>query len=177
MILFESLTSFQKLLKCYTPFIVYTLTCNYYILTMAPSTKRAIIHITTSGKSFSQVNYSRRMYAIIRRYTPDVVEGLKNECFADLTGLRTFFKMTYKELAENILNDLRTEIGASFTVRVGTVQAFEEAKISSKKPKTFSTYKEINKLFAGLSFVAVKNRKKLAFPRRKLIVPFIGKVA
>jgi nucleotidyltransferase/DNA polymerase involved in DNA repair len=144
---------------------------------MAPSTKRAIIHITTSGKSFSQVNYSRRIYAIIRRYTPDVVEGTKNECFADLTGLRTFFKMTYKELAENILNDVRTEIGVSCTVRVSTAHAFEQAKILSKKPKTFSTYKEINKLFTGLSFVAVKNRKSMRLPRRKLVVPFIGKVA
>jgi nucleotidyltransferase/DNA polymerase involved in DNA repair len=144
---------------------------------MAPSTKRAIIHITTSGKSFSKINYSRRMYAIIRRYTPDVVEGLKNECFADLTGLRTFFKMTYKELAENILKDLRNEIGVSFTVHVSTAKVFDVMKREAKKQKTLSTYKEINKLFAGFSFVPVKNRKRLTVPRRRLIVPFIGKVA
>ena len=76
---------------------------------MTISTKPAILHITTSGKNFSRVNYSRRMYAIIRRYTPNVAEGDTNEYFADLTGLRTFFKMSYKEIAEKILSDLNKE--------------------------------------------------------------------
>lgn len=143
---------------------------------MTSSTKPAIIHIVTSGKNFSQVNYSRRMYAIIRRYTPNVAEGKSNECFADLTGLRTFFKMSYAEMAEQILRDLKTEIGVSFTVQVTTIDAFDEAKNKGKKSKSISTYKEINKFFAGSSFVAVKNRKSLSV-RRKLTVPFLGKVS
>lgn len=140
------------------------------------SSPRAIIHITTSGKSFSRVNYSRRMYAILRRYTPDVAEGKINECFADITGLRTFFKMTYKEMVEKIIADLSTEIGVTFTVRVATVKMFEEAKGKNKKSKTISTYKELNKLFAGLSFVPAKDRKILRM-RKKLTIPFLGKVA
>lgn len=143
---------------------------------MTSSTKQAIIQITTSGKNFSRVNYSRRMYAIIRRYTPNVAEGNTNECFADLTGLRTFFKMTYAEMTEKILRDLSAEIGVSFTVRIATCDAFLEAKNKSKKVKSFSTYKELNKLFAGASFVAAKNRKSLRL-RRKLTVPFLGKVS
>ena len=70
------------------------------------TTKRAIIQIVASGKNDSRINYSRRMYAVIRRYTPDVAEGNTNECLADLTGLRTFFKMTYAEIAEKIKKDL-----------------------------------------------------------------------
>lgn len=143
---------------------------------MTTSSKPAIIHITTSGKNFSRVNYSRRMYAIIRRYTPNVAEGDINECFADLTGLRTFFKMTYKEMASKILQDLNTEIGVSFTVRVASVDAFEKAKNKGKKSKSISTYKELNKLFAGSSFIAIKNRKSLSI-RRKLTIPFLGRVA
>lgn len=145
---------------------------------MTSSTKQAIIQITTSGKNFSRVNYSRRMYAIIRRYTPNVAEGSTNECFADLTGLRTFFKMTYTEMAEKILKDLNTEIGVPFTMRLATVDAFLEAKNKGKKSKSVSTYKELNKLFAGSSFVAMKNRKSLRLGvRRKLTVPFLGKVS
>jgi hypothetical protein len=143
---------------------------------MTSSTKPAIIHITTSGKNFSRINYSRRMYAIIRRYTPHVAEGVTNECFADLTGLRTFFKMTYVEMAEKIVKDLNTEIGVTFAVRVATIDAFESAKNKGKKQKSVSTFKEMNKLFAGSSFVAVKNRKSLII-RKRLTVPFLGKVS
>ena len=143
---------------------------------MTLSTKPAIIHISTSGKNFSQINYSRRMYAIIRRYTPHVAEGESNECLADLTGLRTFFKMSYTELAEQILKDLKREIGVAFTVRVATIDAFLGAKNKSKKSKSISTYKELNKLFTGAGFVAPKNRKSLVM-RKKLIVPFLGKVS
>ncbi len=143
---------------------------------MTSSTKPAIIHITTSGKSFSRVNYTRRMYAIIRRYTPNVAEGNSNECFADLTGLRTFFKMTYAEMTEKILKDLKTEIGVAFTVRVSTVDAFEAAKNKNKKLKSVSTFKEMNKLFSGKAFTAIKNRKSFTVKRR-LTIPFLGKVA
>ncbi len=117
------------------------------------------------------------MYAIIRRYTPNVAEGITNECFADLTGLRTFFKMTYKELAEKILNDLHKEIGVPFTMRVATQDAFLKAKNSGKKTKSISTFKEMNTLFAGASFVPVKNRRNLIIKRKKLIIPFLGRVA
>jgi DNA polymerase-4/DNA polymerase V len=143
---------------------------------MTSSTKPAIIHITTSGKSFSKVNYSRRMYAIIRRYTPNVAEGTSNECFADLTGLRTFFKMSYTEMAEKIIKDLKLEIGVSFTVRVATVDDFESAKNKNKKQKSVSTFKEMNKLFSGKAFTAIKNRKT-SIVKRRLTIPFLGKVA
>lgn len=143
---------------------------------MTSSTKPAIIQITTSGKNFSRVNYSRRMYAIIRRYTPNVAEGVSNECFADLTGLRTFFKMTYAEMTEKILKDLKSEIGVSFTVRIATVDAFLAAKNKNKKQKSVSTFKEMNKLFSGKAFTAIKNRKSLVIKRR-LSIPFLGKVA
>lgn len=116
------------------------------------------------------------MYAIIRRYTPNVAEGESNECFADLTGLRTFFKMSYAEMAEKILKDLALEIGVAFTVKVSTVDAFEGAKNKGKKSKSVSTYKELNKLFAGSSFVASKHRKSLV-SRKKLTIPFLGKVS
>ncbi len=137
----------------------------------------AIIHITTSGKNFSKVNYSRRMYAIVRRYTPEAAIGCVNECYANLTGLRTFFKMTYKEMVDNILKDLTKEIGVAFTVRVATLASYEEMKNSGKREKSFATYRELNSLFTGRKFIAPKSRKTLYGKRRRLIIPFLGKVA
>jgi nucleotidyltransferase/DNA polymerase involved in DNA repair len=142
------------------------------------NTTRAIIHIATLPKNYSRINYSRRMYAIIRRYTPDVVEGGTNECFADLTGLRTFFKMSYAEIAEKIKKELASEIGIRFALRVATVAQFEKAKLGKKSHGTaISTYKEINKLFVGSSYVAAPHRKQIKLVRgRRLAVPFIGKI-
>ncbi len=118
------------------------------------------------------------MYAIIRRYTPDVTEGGANECFADLTGLRTFFKMTYAEIAEKIKNDLTKEIGVRFSIRVATSKAFITAKAQSKKSSTISTYKEINTLFAGTSLGVKKQVPyKSTIYKRRFVVPFIGKVS
>lgn len=140
---------------------------------MSPKT-RAIIHISTSQKSLFRINYSRRMYAIIRKYTPDVVEGDSNECFADLTGLRTFFKMTYSEIAEKIKKDLAQEIGIRFSVQVATERAFTNAKKKSKGTGPISTYKEINSLFVGS--ILTNSSRAVVTRKKRFIVPFIGKV-
>ena len=141
---------------------------------------RAILKVTIKGKSLSHINYSRRMYAILRRYTPDVVEGGWNECFAELTGLRTFLKMTYKEIAERIRYDVKSEIGISCDIEVGTAKAFDRAKHTSKKSKiskSISTYKEMNTLFAHPQVsVATKNKTNTPTKKLRLVVPFLGKV-
>ena len=142
---------------------------------------RAIIRITAQGKDTLHINYGRRMYAIIRRYTQEVVEGEKNECFGELTGLRTFFKMTYQEIADKIIEDLYMEIGIRFRVRIAKVGDFEIARAVSKKHKNISTYKEINKLFVGKSFIDPSKRRHSRHVRQtkrvRFTVPFLGKVA
>ena len=148
---------------------------------MTTNIPRAIIHISTKGADDSRVNYSRRMYAIIRRYTPDVVEGNTNECLADLTGLRTFFKMTYQGIVEKILEDLHREIGIRFRARVAKSEEFQKwADKGAKKSKTVSTYKEINRLFVGKSFVEMSKRTtrlpERHIKRIRLTIPFLGKV-
>src|SRR2546421_742611 len=45
---------------------------------------------------------SKRFFAIVRRYTPDVEEYSVDECFADLTGLRRPLKISYLKIAERI---------------------------------------------------------------------------
>ncbi len=117
------------------------------------------------------------MYAIIRRYTPEATEGGVNECYADLTGLRTFFKMSYSEMVDNIVKDLRAEIGVSFKIKVSTPLEFEMALKNSKKSRVISTYKEINSLFAGSSYLKVEDRKVAVFKKKiQFNVPFLGKV-
>ncbi len=118
------------------------------------------------------------MYAIIRRYTPDVIESGKNECYADITGLRTFFKMTYAEIASEIKNTLAKEIGIRFVLSVGTADAFKRAKNISKTTPSISTYKEINTLLSrSISESCNVKAFSLKKDRPRLTVPFIGRVS
>ncbi len=145
-----------------------------------PQQARAIIHLVAKGEKTTTINYSRRMYAIIRRYTPEAAVGVANECYAELTGLRTFFKKSYAELAQSIVKDLKNEIGISFTVRVAKAVEFDAVRAHTKKVKQISTYKELNTLFKGASFVPHEDRtsirRTLRARRIRLSVPYLGKV-
>ncbi len=144
---------------------------------MIQNNHKAIIKIEADNKDMLRVNYGRRMYAIIRRYTPEVIESNKNECLADLTGLRTFFKMSYEEITKSILKELTKEIKISFVIKVTTIDNYEKAKNNNKKSRIISTYKEMNKIFAGSSFIPEEKRNKIIIKRKiKLTVPFLGKV-
>lgn len=149
---------------------------------LTPKTpSRAMIQIIARGEKTSHINYSRRMYAIVRRYTPEALEVAPNECFAELTGLRSFFKMSYAELVESILKDLKKEIGVSFVIRVIKAEQFDLTRKNSKKSKHISTYKEINSLFKGASFIPHEDRTSIGYTLRakkiRLNIPYLGKVA
>ncbi len=76
---------------------------------------------------------SKRLFAIVRRYTPDVEEYSIDECFADLTGLRRQLRMNYITMAQRIKHDLDSELG--FTFSVGLAPCKVVAKIASKWKK------------------------------------------
>jgi DNA polymerase-4/DNA polymerase V len=76
---------------------------------------------------------SKRFFAIVRRYTPDVEEYSIDECFADLTGLRRPLKMSYLTIAERMKKALDAELG--FTFSVGLAPNKVVAKIASKWQK------------------------------------------
>jgi DNA polymerase IV len=77
--------------------------------------------------------FSERMYAIVRRYTPDVEEYSIDECFADLTGLRRVLRMSYPQIAEKIKQQLDHELGMTFSIGVSATKTL--AKIGSKWKK------------------------------------------
>jgi DNA polymerase-4/DNA polymerase V len=76
---------------------------------------------------------SVRFFAIVRRYTPEVEEYSIDECFCDLTGLRRPLRMSYRQMAERIKQELDTELG--FTFSVGLAPNKVIAKIASKWKK------------------------------------------
>ncbi len=77
--------------------------------------------------------YSKRMYEIVRRYTPAVEEYSIDECFADLTGLRRLHHTGYEEIAARIKKEMESELGMTFSVGLSATKTL--AKIGSKWKK------------------------------------------
>ena len=78
---------------------------------------------------------SKRFYAIVRRYTPDVEEYGIDECFADVTGWDKPRKMTYVQIVEHLQQTLKNELG--FTFSIGLAPNKVLAKLGSKWKKPF----------------------------------------
>ncbi|MHB8883051.1 MAG: DNA polymerase Y family protein [Thermodesulfovibrionales bacterium] len=77
--------------------------------------------------------FSRRMFEIVRRFTPDVEEYSIDEAFADLTGLRRTYHGPYSVIAEKLQQQIEQELG--FTVSIGLSLTKVLAKIGSKHNK------------------------------------------
>jgi len=82
--------------------------------------------------------YSKRMFDIMRRYTPVVEEYSIDEGFADLTGLRRVFRTSYDEIARRMQADICGEL--DITVSVGLSLSKGLAKLASdfRKPAGFT---------------------------------------
>ncbi len=79
--------------------------------------------------------YSRRIFAILRRFTPVVEEYSIDEGFCDLTGLRRLYRADYRGIAARMQGEIERELG--ITVSVGVSLSKSLAKLCSKfrKPR------------------------------------------
>jgi len=77
--------------------------------------------------------FSRRMFAIMRRFTPDVEEYSIDEAFSDITGMRRALRLSYEDIALKMKTDIERELG--ITVSVGLSITKVLAKVASKHQK------------------------------------------
>ncbi len=91
-------------------------------------------------------SYARRMYAIVRRYTPVVEEYSIDECFADLTGWQLPRRLDYRALVAEIKNALERELNTTFSLGLAETKVL--AKVASKwrKPSGLVIMDETNRL-------------------------------
>lgn len=82
--------------------------------------------------------FSRRMYEIVRRYTPTVEEYGIDECFGDLSGLRRMHRMPYTGIARRIKEELNRELGMTFSVGLGPTKVLAKLGSKWKKPDGFT---------------------------------------
>jgi nucleotidyltransferase/DNA polymerase involved in DNA repair len=74
--------------------------------------------------------FSRRMFSIMRRFTPDVEEYSIDEAFADITGMRRALHSSYEEIALTMKKEIERELG--ITVSVGLSITKVLSKVASK---------------------------------------------
>src|SRR5208337_71653 len=77
--------------------------------------------------------FSRRMFGIMRRFTPDVEEYSIDEAFADITGMRRALRSSYEEIILRMKEEIERELG--ITVSVGLSITKVLAKVASKHQK------------------------------------------
>ena len=77
--------------------------------------------------------YSKRMFSIIREFTPEVEEYSIDEAFADLTGAQACNHTDYEGIARQMKNAIQSRLG--LTVSVGLSTSKTLAKIASKHEK------------------------------------------
>jgi DNA polymerase IV len=77
---------------------------------------------------------SKRMFEIMRRFTPEVEEYSIDEGFADITGMRSYFRKSYPEIARELQQTIAREL--DLTVSIGLSLTKSLAKIASdfRKP-------------------------------------------
>jgi len=77
--------------------------------------------------------FSRRMFGIMRRFTPDVEEYSIDEAFADITGMRRALRSSYEEIILRMKEEIEREL--DITVSVGLSITKVLAKVASKHQK------------------------------------------
>ena len=91
----------------------------------------SLICLPSDYETYSLI--SKRMFEIIRRFTPTIEEYSIDEAFAELSGLRRLHRAGYTEIAWKIKQTVQQELG--FTVSVGLSASKTLAKIASKEKK------------------------------------------
>lgn len=82
--------------------------------------------------------YSRQIFDIVRRYTPDVEEYSIDEAFADLTGVRRMHHTSYDTIARQIQQAIHAEVGIPVSVGVSISKSLAKLCSTFRKPRGFT---------------------------------------
>ncbi len=101
--------------------------------------------------------FSRRMFQIMRRYTPQVEEYSIDEAFADLTGLRRASRASYEKIAAAMRETIRKEMGITVTAGLSVTKVLAKVASKHRKPDGFTAIpgRDIPRYLAGLPLEAV----------------------
>lgn len=82
--------------------------------------------------------YSKRMFDIVRRFTPVVEEHSIDEGFADLTGLRRLHHGAYEQIALAIQKTVRDELDLGISIGLSLSKSLAKLASKFRKPAGFT---------------------------------------
>jgi DNA polymerase-4 len=81
---------------------------------------------------------SKRMFSIIRRFTPMVEEASIDEGYADLYGLRRMYRMSYQGIAEKIRDTVERELDIPVSLGLSLNKTLSKLAAKFEKPRGFT---------------------------------------
>jgi DNA polymerase-4/DNA polymerase V len=82
--------------------------------------------------------FSRRMFNIMRRFTPQVEEYSIDEAFADLTGMRRALRGSYETIARKIQAEIARELGITVSAGLSVTKVLAKVASKHRKPAGFT---------------------------------------
>lgn len=77
---------------------------------------------------------SNKMFAVLHRYSPQVEHYSIDEGFADLDGLRGYWRMGYGEIGDAMRRSIREEIGITASIGVSVTRTLAKMASEANKP-------------------------------------------
>lgn len=111
---------------------------------------------------------SDRVFAILRRFSPDVELYSIDEGFIDMRGLRSLWRKSYRDLAEEIKESVKHEVGITVSIGVSVTKTLAKIASELNKPDgvTIVPGRAIEKFLPG---VTVKDVPGIAGSRCALL--------
>ena len=111
---------------------------------------------------------SDRVFAILRRFSPDVELYSIDEGFIGMQGLRSLWRKSYRNLAEEIKETVKHEVGITVSIGISVTKTL--AKIASESSKPDGVAIVPGKKIAGfLPGITIKDVPGIAESRRALL--------
>lgn len=96
----------------------------------------SLIVLPSDYETYSLV--SKRMFNIMRRFTPMVEEHSIDEGFADLTGLRRLHHTSYEEIARRMKQEIQAELGLTISLGLSLTKGLAKLCSKFRKPDGFT---------------------------------------
>ncbi len=97
--------------------------------------------------------FSRRMFNVLRRFSPQVEGYSIDEAFVDLTGMRRALHASYEDIADRVRREVKGEVGIGVSVGLSVSKVLAKVASKHRKPDglTIIPGREIARYLEGLS--------------------------
>lgn len=92
--------------------------------------------------------FSKKMFDVMRKYSPCVEEYSVDEGFADLKGMRRPLHMSYEQIAARIKQEVESSLGITVSIGLSVTKSLSKLAVNLQKPSglTIVSGKEIDAL-------------------------------